>query len=64
MSQHLWKENNRLFMMAEMRLSGVSDKVNAGLDDVEQKKLAQLGKSRSDYESLVQNLQQDLSKIN
>lgn len=64
MSQHLWKENNRLFMMAEMRLSGVSDKVNAGLDEIEQKKLAQLGKSRSDYESLVQNLQQDLSKIN
>lgn len=64
MSQHLWKENNRLFMMAEMRLSGVSDKVNAELDEIEQKKLAQLGKSRSDYESLVQNLQQDLSKIN
>ena len=64
MSQHLWKENNRLFMMAEMRLSGVSDKVNAGLDEIEQKKLSQLGKSRSDYESLVQNLEQDLSKIN
>jgi len=64
MSQHLWKENNRLFMMAEMRLSGVSDKVNADLNSIEQKKLEQLGKSRSDYESLVQNLQSEISKIN
>jgi hemerythrin-like domain-containing protein len=64
MSQHLWKENNRLFMMAEMRLSGVSDKMNAELDSVEKKKLDQLGKSRQDYESLVQNLQSEISKIN
>ncbi|MGQ0606788.1 MAG: hemerythrin domain-containing protein [Candidatus Nitrosotenuis sp.] len=64
MNQHLWKENNRLFMMAEMRLSGVSDKVNSSLNDVEQKKLERLGKTRADYESLAQNLQQDISKIN
>jgi hemerythrin-like domain-containing protein len=64
MAQHLWKENNRLFMMAEMRLSGVSDKINAELDSVEKKKLDQLGKSRSDYESLVQDLQSEISKIN
>lgn len=64
MSQHLWKENNRLFMMAEMRLSGVSDKVNAELDTVEKKKLDQLGKSRQDYENLVQGIQSEISKIN
>lgn len=64
MSAHLWKENNRLFMMAEMRLQGVSDKMNSSLSEVEQKKLEQLGKTRQDYETLVQNLQQDLSKIN
>jgi hemerythrin-like domain-containing protein len=64
MGQHLWKENNRLFMMAEMRLAGVSEKVNSALDSVEQQKLAQLGKSRQDYELLVQNLQSELSKIN
>ena len=64
MSQHLWKENNRLFMMAEMRLSGVSDKVNSDLNSIEQKKLEQLGKSRSDYETLVQNIQSEISKIN
>jgi hemerythrin-like domain-containing protein len=64
MSQHLWKENNRLFMMAEMRLSGVSDKVNSELNSIEQKKLEQLGKSRQDYESLVQNIESEISKIN
>lgn len=64
MSEHLWKENNKLFMMAEMRLSGVSDKMNADLDSVEKKKLEQLGKSRHDYESLVQNIQSEISKIN
>ena len=64
MGEHLWKENNRLFMMAEMRLSGVSDKVNADLDSVEKRKLEQLGKSRQDYESMVQNIQSEISKIN
>jgi len=64
MGEHLWKENNRLFMMAEMRLSGVSDKVNAELDSVEKRKLEQLGKSRQDYESMVQNIQSEISKIN
>lgn len=64
MSEHLWKENNKLFMMAEMRLSGVSDKMNADLDSVEKKKLEQLGKSRQDYESIVQNIHSEISKIN
>ncbi|NDB32234.1 MAG: cation-binding protein [Nitrososphaeria archaeon] len=64
MSEHLWKENNKLFMMAEMRLSGVSDKMNAYLDSVEKKKLEQLGKSRQDYENIVQNIHSEISKIN
>ncbi|NDF29071.1 MAG: cation-binding protein [Nitrososphaeria archaeon] len=64
MSEHLWKENNKLFMMAEMRLSGVSDRMNADLDSVEKKKLEQLGKSRQDYESIVQNIHSEISKIN
>ena len=64
MGQHLWKENNRLFMMADMRLSEISDKVNLELDSVEKKKLEQLGKSRQDYEGLVQNIQSEISKIN
>lgn len=61
---HLWKENNRLFMMAEMRLQGVSDQVAKELDAVESQKLAQLGKTRQEYEKLVENLEQDVSKMN
>ena len=63
-SAHLWKENNRLFMMAEMRLQGNSDQVNKKLDEVEKLKLEQLGKQRSDYEKLADKLEQDVSKIN
>lgn len=64
MAAHLWKENNRLFMMAEMRLQGQDEKMNSSLSAVEQKKLEQLGKTRAYYEGLVQNLHQDISKIN
>lgn len=62
-SAHLWKENNRLFMMAEMRLQGNSDQVNNSLDEVEKLKLEKLGKNRADYENLVHQLAQDVSKI-
>jgi hemerythrin-like domain-containing protein len=62
-SAHLWKENNRLFMMAEMRLQGTSDQITANLDDIEKQKLTQLGKSRSDYENLVNNLETNITKI-
>ncbi|MDI1494876.1 MAG: cation-binding protein [Cenarchaeum symbiont of Oopsacas minuta] len=31
----MWKENNRLFMMADMRLKGVSDTVGTELDKSE-----------------------------
>lgn len=64
MAAHLWKENNRLFMMAEMRLQGMDEKMNSALYEVEQKKLQQLGKTRAHYEALVQNLQQEVAKIN
>jgi hemerythrin-like domain-containing protein len=60
---HLWKENNRLFVMAEMRLQENSEQINKNLDNVEQQKLASLGKSRADYEKLVSDLEQDLSKL-
>jgi hemerythrin-like domain-containing protein len=62
-SAHLWKENNRLFMMAEMRLQGLSDKVNASLGEIERQKLDQLGKSRADYENLAQDLEKGLKTI-
>lgn len=60
---HLWKENNRLFVMAEMRLGGSADQVAKGLDAVEKQKLEHLGKTRDDYEMLTESLEQDISKI-
>jgi hemerythrin-like domain-containing protein len=62
-TQHLWKENNRLFVMAEMRLQGQSEQVNKNLDATEMQKLASLGKTRSDYEKLVSDLEQNVSKL-
>ncbi len=62
-TEHLWKENNRLFVMAEMKLQGQSEQVNKNLNDVETQKLASLGKNRSDYEKLVLDLEQNVSKI-
>lgn len=62
-SAHLWKENNRLFMMAEMRLQGNSDQVNNNLNEVEKLKLEKLGKNRTDYEHLASQLESDVSKI-
>ena len=60
-TEHLWKENNRLFMMAEARLQYVSEKVDKELNDVENSKLKELGKSREHYEQLVETLTKDVS---
>lgn len=60
---HLWKENNRLFVMAEMRLAGMTDKVTGDLDTVEMQKLGQMGKTRSDYERLTSVLEQNVSRL-
>ena len=59
-TEHLWKENNRLFLMAEARLQYVSQKVNKELTDIEESKLKEIGKSRDQYERLVENLTQDV----
>ncbi|MEW6044539.1 MAG: hemerythrin domain-containing protein [Thermoproteota archaeon] len=64
MAKHLWKENNRLFVMAEMRLKGYSEQMNKSLDEVERQKLEQIGKRRADYEKLVVDLEQNISNLN
>ena len=61
-TEHLWKENNRLFMMAEARLQYVSEKVNNELNKIEGTQLKEIGKSREDYEKLVENLSKDVSQ--
>lgn len=62
-SQHLWKENNRLFIMAEMRLQGHTEQVNKNLTVVEKEKLSSLGKTREDYEKLALELEQNITKL-
>ena len=61
-TEHLWKENNKLFMMAEARLQYVSQKVDKELNDIEESKLKDLGKSREHYEQLAENLTRDVSE--
>lgn len=61
-TEHLWKENNKLFMMAEARLQYVAQKVDKELNEIEDSKLKGLGKSRSHYEQLAENLVKDVSQ--
>jgi hemerythrin-like domain-containing protein len=61
-TEHLWKENNKLFMMAEARLQYVSEKVDSELNIIEESKLKETGKTRENYEKLVENLTEDISK--
>ncbi|MBT3329106.1 MAG: cation-binding protein [Nitrosopumilus sp.] len=60
-TEHLWKENNKLFMMAEARLQHVSKKVDEELNGIEKSQLNELGKSRQHYEELAENLTRDVS---
>ena len=49
--------------MAEARLNHAAKDVDRHLEDVEEKKLKELGKSRYDYESLADNLEKSVSEI-
>jgi len=60
-TEHLWKENNRLFMMAEARLQYVAKKVDEELTEIEKTQLDDLGKSREHYEKLAENLTKDVT---
>ncbi|MFB5620528.1 MAG: hemerythrin domain-containing protein [Nitrosopumilus sp.] len=61
-TEHLWKENNKLFMMAEARLQYVSEKVDKELTEIEKSKLDEIGKTREHYEKLAENLAKDISE--
>jgi len=45
-TEHLWKENNRLFMMTESRLQYVWEKVEKELNNIEEAKLKETRKTR------------------
>lgn len=61
-TEHLWKENNRLFMMAEARLQYVAKQVDTELNEIEDKKLKETGKTRADYEKLAEDLAKQISE--
>ena len=63
-TEHLWKENNRLFKMADVRLTNNAKDVDKNLEEIEEKKLKEIGKSRSDYETLANDLEKSISEIN
>lgn len=60
-TEHLWKENNRLFMMAEARLRHVAPQVDRELREIEDAKLGEIGKSRVHYEDLADSLERHAS---
>jgi hemerythrin-like domain-containing protein len=61
-TEHLWKENNKLFMMAEARLQYVSKKVDQELNEIEKTKLKETGKTREHFEQLAETLSRDVSQ--
>jgi hypothetical protein len=50
--------------MADARLSNNVQDVDKNLEKIEEKKLKEIGKSRSDYELLVDYLEKSISEIN
>ena len=50
-------------MMADSRLNNVSKEVDDRLEKIEDVKLKEIGKSRSDYETLAEELEKSVSKI-
>jgi len=60
---HLWKENNRLFMMADARLQAYGKQVEEALQETEKSKLSELGKTRDYYEKLVEDMEDSLGQM-
>jgi hemerythrin-like domain-containing protein len=62
-SAHLWKENNKLFQMANARLQQHEKEVTDALQKTETAKLSELGKTRGDYEKMVDDLKENLGAV-
>ena len=58
-SLHLSKENQKLFVMADMLLNEQENLVNDNLTKMEKEKLDKIGNSREYYEKLVDNINLD-----
>ena len=61
-TQHLWKENNRLFMMAEARLQHIAQQVDDELNQIEKIKLEEIGKTRKEYEQIAEEFYKKISQ--
>ncbi len=61
-TEHLWKENNRLFMMAEVRLQNVSKQVDDELIQIEKSKLEEIGKTRAKYEQIAEEFSKKINQ--
>lgn len=61
-SQHLTKENFRLFVMADMMLKGNAEQVKKEIAETEASRLSALGKSRIYYEQLVDSYDTGVQK--
>ena len=61
-TDHLWKENNRLFMMAEARLQNVSQQVDSELNQIEKEKLDEIGKTREQYENIAEEFNKKINE--
>lgn len=61
-TEHLWKENNRLFMMAEARLQNVSQQVDDELNQIEKSKLEEIGKTRAQYEQIAEEFSKKINQ--
>lgn len=61
-TEHLWKENNRLFMMAEARLQNVSQQVDEELNQIEKTKLNEIGKTREQYEKIAEEFSKKINQ--
>lgn len=60
-TEHIWKENNRLFMMADMRLAPDAERVAADLDSAEAERLARANADRGRYERIAAELSRRLA---
>lgn len=57
LTEHLRKENNRLFLMAEARLQHAAADVDRQLQDVELRQLKDIGRDREYYERLAADIE-------
>lgn len=63
LTEHIWKENNRLFVMAEMRLGRISPKVAADLEKTEREQMKEIEHDPKYYIKLASNLDTMLKEI-